>query len=148
MFPHYERVSSHAFDQKSFVCIYALQIEILWMQGFWEQRHISVIVKTHNKFCYCCHFVLHLFRCGSNLGKNHHLRSCNVQLQVDSLRYLLIGCGPLATQDAVGLAHVLHRHHLSNDFFVVEDGCNQEVTSICSCLRRVKLMVHEGLHFD
>ena len=71
-----------------------------------------------------------------------------MRLQVDALRYLLIGCSLLAPGDAVGLAHVLHRHHLSNDFFVVEDGCDQEVISICISLRRVKLMVHEGLHFD
>ena len=71
-----------------------------------------------------------------------------MQLQVDALRYLLVGCTPLATGDAVSLANVLHRHRSSNDFFVVEDGCDQEVTSIRSLLWRVKSMVHEGLHFD
>ena len=71
-----------------------------------------------------------------------------MRLQVDAFGKFLIGCSLLAPGDAVGLAHVLHGHRSSNDFFVVENGRNQEVASICSRLRGVKLMVNEGLHFD
>ena len=65
-----------------------------------------------------------------------------MQLQVDAFGKFLIGCSPLAPGDAVSLAHVLHRHRSSNDFFVVENGCNQEVASICSRLQGVKSIVH------
>ena len=65
-----------------------------------------------------------------------------MRLQVDAFGKFLIGCSPLATGDAVRLAYVLHGHRSSNDFFVVENGCNQEVASIRSRLRGVKLIVH------
>ena len=71
-----------------------------------------------------------------------------MRLQVDAFRYFLVSSDPLATGDAVGLAYALHRHHSSNDFFVVEDGRDQEVASIRDRLRTEKSIVHEGLHFD